>query len=63
MEKLAELFPSANMTKIVSRTPGVLYLDMDRTVKPKAIWIKQSIDLDQEGLDRLIEQGEDILQA
>ena len=52
------LFPSANVTKMVSRTPGILYLDIDRTVKPKALWIKQAVGLDQDGLDRLIEQGE-----
>lgn len=53
-----ELFPSANMTKMVSRTPGILYLDIDRTVKPKALWIQQAVGLDQGGLDRLVEQGE-----
>ena len=43
---------------MVSRTPAILYLDMDRTVKPKALWIKEAVGLDQDGLDRLIEQGE-----
>ncbi|CAM9163518.1 unnamed protein product, partial [Ascophyllum nodosum] len=63
VEKLIELFPSANVTKMVSRTPGILYLDMDRTVKPKALWIQQAVGLDQEGLDRLIEQGPWLLKA
>lgn len=58
VEKLATLFPSANVTKMVSRTPGILYLDIDRTVTPKALWIQQAVGLDQDGLDRLIEQGE-----
>ena len=58
MEKLIALFPSANVTKMVSRTPGILYLDIDRTVKPKSLWIKEAVGLDQEGLDRLVEQGE-----
>lgn len=57
VDKLAQLFPSANVTKMVSRTPAILYLDIDRTVKPKAMWIKQAVGLEQEGLDRLVEQG------
>lgn len=57
VDKLEELFPSANVTKMISRTPGILYLDIDRTVKPKALWIKQAVGLEQEGLDQLIEQG------
>lgn len=55
--KLQELFPSANVTKMVSRTPGIMYLDVDRTVRSKAMWIQQAVGLDQEGLDRLVEQG------
>eukprot|EP00752_Nemacystus_decipiens_P010673 g9504.t1 len=63
VSKLADLFPSANVTKIVSRTPGVMYLDIDRTVRPKAMWIQKAVGLDQEGLDRLVEQGPWILKA
>lgn len=58
MSKLQELFPSANVTKMVSRTPGIMYLDIDRTVRPKAMWIQKVVGVDQEGLDRLVEQGE-----
>lgn len=55
--KLQDLFPSANVTKMVSRTPGIMYLDVDRTLRPKAMWIQQVVGLDQEGLDRLVEEG------
>lgn len=58
VDKLRDLFPSANMTKMVSRTPGIMYLDVDRTVRPKAAWIQKAVGLDQEGLDHLVEQGE-----
>lgn len=58
VEKFEALFPSANVTKMVSRTPGILYLDVDRTARPKVQWIKQAVGLDQEGLDALIESGE-----
>ncbi len=58
VEKLQELFPSANVTKMVSRTPGIMYLDIDRTIRPKAEWIRQAVGLDQPGLDRLVEEGE-----
>lgn len=58
VEKLQELFPSANVTKMVSRTPGIMYLDIDRTIRPKAEWIQQAVGLDQPGLDRLVEEGE-----
>ncbi|CAM9566587.1 unnamed protein product, partial [Ectocarpus sp. 13 AM-2016] len=61
--KLQELFPSANVTKMVSRTPGIMYLDVDRTVRSKAMWIQQAVGLDQEGLDRLVEQGPWLLKA
>lgn len=59
MTKLQDLFPSANITKMVSRTPGIIYLDIDRTLRPKAGWIQQAVGLDQEGLDRLIEEGKE----
>lgn len=55
--KLQELFPSANVTKMVSRTPGIMYLDVDRTLRPKAEWIQEAVGLDPEGLDRLVEEG------
>lgn len=58
VNKLEMLFPTANVTKMVSRTPGILYLDVDRTIKPKALWIKGAVGLDQDGLDSLIETGE-----
>ncbi|CAM9339581.1 unnamed protein product [Hapterophycus canaliculatus] len=61
--KLQELFPSANVTKMVSRTPGIMYLDIDRTVRPKAMWIQEAVGLDQQGLDRLVEQGPWLLKA
>ncbi|CAM9883799.1 unnamed protein product [Scytosiphon promiscuus] len=61
--KLQELFPSANVTKMVSRTPGIMYLDIDRTIRPKAMWIQEAVGLDQEGLDRLVEQGPWLLKA
>lgn len=56
--KLNNLFPSANVTKMVSRTPGIMYLDIDRTIRPKAMWVQKAVGLDSEGLDRLVEQGE-----
>lgn len=58
VRKLQELFPTANVTKMVSRTPGIIYLDADRTIRPKAMWIQKAVGLDQEGLDRLVQQGE-----
>lgn len=60
VKKLELLFPSANVTRMVSRTPGILYLDIDRNIKPKALWIKEVVGLDQDGLDALVETGEQL---
>ncbi|CAM9967768.1 unnamed protein product, partial [Discosporangium mesarthrocarpum] len=63
VERLRHLFPTANVTSMVSRTPGILTLDPDRTVRPKAEWLRGAVDLAPEDVDGLIEEGPWLLKA